>query len=315
MTVDQARDALRAHLARGVKQRYVAKALGMSPATVSLFVAGKYSGDSEAVAGRVEQYLALEARREDGLGSAGFVRTTAAGEVQTALGYAHENCDIALVYGESGTGKTVAAKRYCETHPGVAYVLLDPTSGQVRPFVSKLLWEICRERLGQSEPLMCAVERLVDTLRDSGRLLILDEAQHLAWKAVEVLRRLHDEAGLGIALVGHTMLHSRLFGGGNSIYAQMYSRVGMSRYIAAAPTARDVAELAEATLAASRKGGACGKLEDRAMGYLVGLSQQPGCLRTVVKCLRLARAAAESPDGVDEVQLRWAGTHLMGREV
>ncbi|MCZ5321870.1 hypothetical protein O5699_03965 [Escherichia coli] len=39
--------------------------------------------------------------------------------------------------------------------------------------------------------------------RDSGRLLMVDEAELLPYRALEVLRRLHDKAGIGIVPGGY----------------------------------------------------------------------------------------------------------------
>lgn len=49
-------------------------------------------------------------------------------------------------------------------------------------------------------------------LRDSGRLLMVDEAELLLYRALEVLRRLHDKAGIGIVLAGMPRLLINLKG-------------------------------------------------------------------------------------------------------
>lgn len=43
---------------------------------------------------------------------------------------------------------------------------------------------------------------IVDKLKSSGRLIIIDEAEHLPYKSLELVRRIYDKANVGILLVG-----------------------------------------------------------------------------------------------------------------
>ena len=66
----------------------------------------------------------------------------------------------------------------------------------------------------------------VRRLKGSDRLLIVDEAEQLPYKSLELIRRLHDKAGIGILLVGMPKLLGNLTGIRGE-YAQLYSRVGI----------------------------------------------------------------------------------------
>jgi hypothetical protein len=66
----------------------------------------------------------------------------------------------------------------------------------------------------------------VAKLKGSGRLLIIDEAEHLKYKSLEIIRRLHDFTGIGVLLVGMPRLLGNLRGLKGE-YAQLYSRVGI----------------------------------------------------------------------------------------
>ena len=88
-----------------------------------------------------------------------------------------------------------------------------------------LLLEI-HKRLGLSGK-GCAYElmnEVVNKLRNSGRLLIIDEAENLPYRALEITRRIHDKTGIGILLVGTNDLLENLRGLNNQ-YEQLYSRV------------------------------------------------------------------------------------------
>jgi len=59
---------------------------------------------------------------------------------------------------------------------------------------------------------------------NSGRLLIIDEAENLPYRALEITRRIHDKTGIGVLLVGRNILLENLRGYKNQ-YDQLYSRV------------------------------------------------------------------------------------------
>ena len=67
---------------------------------------------------------------------------------------------------------------------------------------------------------------IVDKLKSSGRLIIIDEAEHLPYKSLELVRRIYDKANVGILLVGMPRLITNLKGEKRQ-YAQLFSRVGM----------------------------------------------------------------------------------------
>ena len=68
---------------------------------------------------------------------------------------------------------------------------------------------------------MCEV---IAKLNQSGRLLIIDEAENLPYQALEITRRIHDKTGVGVLLVGRNILFENLKGFNNQ-YDQLYSRV------------------------------------------------------------------------------------------
>src|SRR5690606_30109075 len=113
-------------------------------------------------------------------------------------------------------------------------------------YSAKTLFQEILRRLGIDDSgkaihpmLMSAVEKL----KGSGRLVIVDEAEHLPYRALELLRRLHDHAGVGMLLVGMPRLYTNLKGQ-KADYAQLYSRVGVFTHLAPL-TKHDVQTLVE----------------------------------------------------------------------
>ncbi|WP_335334093.1 AAA family ATPase [Candidatus Sodalis pierantonius] len=71
------------------------------------------------------------------------------------------------------------------------------------------------------------VEECVQGLRDKNWLVLVDEAELLPYRVLEVLRRIHDRSGVAIVLAGMPRLLLNLKGSRGE-YAQLYSRVGMA---------------------------------------------------------------------------------------
>ena len=76
-----------------------------------------------------------------------------------------------------------------EVDPGyTAKVLLEDLCGKLSVNVRGNLHEL--------------LEAVINKLQDSGRLIIIDEAELLPYRALEVIRRIHDKTGIGIVLAG-----------------------------------------------------------------------------------------------------------------
>ena len=72
---------------------------------------------------------------------------------------------------------------------------------------------------------------IIGKLKYSGRLIIVDEAEYLPYKALELLRRIYDKAKVGVLLVGMPKLLKNLKGDRGQ-YTQLYSRVGIVKELA-----------------------------------------------------------------------------------
>ena len=132
----------------------------------------------------------------------------------------HTKGKIGVCAGRAGLGKTVAVKEYTKNF--LDAILIESDSGYT---AKSLLLEI-HKRLGLSGK-GCAYDlmnEVVNKLNNSGRLLIIDEAENLPYRALEITRRIHDKTGIGVLLVGRNVLFENLRGYNNQ-YDQLYSRV------------------------------------------------------------------------------------------
>ncbi|EKA5978262.1 AAA family ATPase, partial [Salmonella enterica] len=107
-----------------------------------------------------------------------------------------------------------------------------------------LLEELCgRLRLSKNGNIHTLIEGCVEKLKDSERLLVIDEAELLPYRALEVIRRLHDKAGIGVVLAGMPRLITNLKGKRGE-YAQLYSRVALALDLGNALARQDFDQIA-----------------------------------------------------------------------
>lgn len=209
--VDTARqDLLQFIQDSGKSQQQISKETGISATRISQFLSGTYVGDSDKTAQEIQQYLTMAKARLNTVQTSSFypdLRNTK--DVLFACVYAHKHNDVALVCGDAGAGKTTALNYYAANNAGVIMV----TANACTPSASAILKMICAE-LGKPAPGRrdALMELLVEQLRGTSRLIIVDEADHLSFSALQAVRNLNDLAGVGI-----------VFSGNDKIYLQMTS--------------------------------------------------------------------------------------------
>ncbi|EEM8928314.1 AAA family ATPase, partial [Salmonella enterica] len=168
-----------------------------------------------------------------------FVSTPTASKGLEVLSYAHLESEICVLYGAAGLGKTMILKEYARRDSNVIFIEADPG------FTARtLLEELCgRLRLSKNGNIHALIEVCVEKLKDSGRLLVIDEAELLPYRALEVIRRLHDKAGIGVVLAGMPRLIVNLKGKRGE-YAQLYSRVALALDLGNALARQDFDQIA-----------------------------------------------------------------------
>lgn len=199
----------------------VARALGIAPSTLSQYLSGSYRGSVERIDADVQSFLARQAEKEtQPRRRVSFVDTTPARKVFEVARICHMEGCIGVVYGDAGLGKTTAVKEYTAQNSGV--ILIEADLG----YTAKVLFEELHRALGMDGrgTIHAMMTDVLAKLRGSERLIIVDEAEHLPYRALELLRRVHDKADVGILLTGMPRLISNLRGKRGE-YAQLYSRV------------------------------------------------------------------------------------------
>ncbi len=217
-------------------------------------------------------------------------RTNALDEITMAVSFAEAAGDISLIYGDAGLGKTFSLKEYVRSHPDTVYVELKDCDKSTKGVCEKILACIGKEQQGLDRLL---VDSIIEFLRNSPRLIIIDEAQHLSLRALENIRAINDATETGVVLCGNPTVYDRMHGRGQAHFAQLYSRIGIRRHIME-PSLEDVASIFEAY-----------DLDKESVLYLHKLALQRGGIRNCVKVLNIAlqlRASEKEPLNIEHLQ-------------
>lgn len=238
-------NALKNHMEDNkISQTAISRAIGKSTAVISQYLQGKYQGDVPALEMAIESYLCRQAERvSESRSKLPFVETRTAKNILEFLRLAHIDGEIQVIYGAAGLGKTQAIKTYTLRNPDVLLIETD-TTFTARVVLEELCVKLNVSTQGNMHELL---ESCVMKLRDSGRLIIVDEAELLPYRALEVLRRLHDKTGVGLVLAGMDRLLINLKGKRGE-FAQLHSRVGFALNLGRALPQADIEAIAGASI-------------------------------------------------------------------
>lgn len=269
-----------------VTQADVAKKAGISGSAVSRWLDHKYEGDNAAVEKSLRIYLASRERQADFLVPEfpTYVKTRVGERILTAMTYAHMASDLVLVYGAPGLGKTIALRQYAGRRNNVWVVRASPSTSNAGGILEEIGLALGLKGTDISGRASRMQRRIIFQMLGTAGLLVVDEAQHLKLVALETLRALHDEAGIGLVLCGNEEVYSRLNGGARTaVFAQLFSRIGKRVSLTKAHE-EDVEALAAA----------CKVREPEALELLKTIARTPGTYRSVMKTLKLATMLARS---------------------
>lgn len=257
----------------GKTQKQVSKETDLSTAVISQFIKGTYKGNNEEIDRVINKYLELVERRKFNIDCVrfydGLQNTTVTNFV---CSYAHRNNDIALVCGDAGAGKTTALERYKENNVGVVMITANSCTTSAVAILKMISQKIGKSMNSRKDLLMT---ELINYFRDTNRLIIVDEADHLTMAAVQALRNLNDEAHVGIVLSGNDKIYNQMVSGAKSSeLQQLRSRILVRRRVTNEYTLEEFKNIFP-------------DLNNECLGYLIQLARKES-LRTAIKLLRIA---------------------------
>lgn len=256
----------------GKSGQQIAKEVGVSSATVSQFLNQKYRGDNDELARKVTNYLKLAKKRSAANKHTCFYEGMEnTRKVLFACNYAHTRNDITLVFGDAGAGKTTALEHYRKINPGVVMVTANSCTASATAILNMICRQTGKSISGRKDILMDA---LVNYFKGTNRLIIIDEADHLTLTALQAVRNLNDNAGVGIVLAGNNKIYNQMLTGSRSSeLQQLRTRIIVRRRVENNYTIDEFRQVFPDT-------------DDECIGFLMELAQAES-LRTAVKILEI----------------------------
>jgi hypothetical protein len=258
---------------------HIARMINRSTAAVSNYVNKVFAGDLAVF----EKDIANLLRREEELEFTSvprvFCKTLASRLIWEVFQFCDENCDMGVAVGPAGSGKTITCNEYKRVNRNTVFVTADIATRSVGSVLRMIAKRVGGTPYGAGSN-SALLHAIIDKLKQSNRLIIIDEAHFLTWEAFEVIRKIHDCAGVGVVYVGMERLYDQMKGtsGRNFLFEQIYSRISIKRDDL--PVEReDVKALADSL----RPG-----LDKECIDFLHKKAQGTGKFRTVTKLLQVA---------------------------
>ena len=160
---------------------------------------------------------ALKGRLED---ATNYFETTVSKNIHGRLEMARKTQDVVLIVGMAGEGKSCGGRMFAAANAGTLYLELSShqrTDRQVAGAIFNML-----ERRSDWKGNMSRAEFLTNQLRNSHRVIIIDEAHLLDMSGRQFLFSLNRDTGCAIALIGNPEILDKI-----RKNDQHFSRVGV----------------------------------------------------------------------------------------
>ncbi|SCW61553.1 hypothetical protein SAMN02927924_01674 [Sphingobium faniae] len=275
-------------------------AMGIPGGTIQPFCKGNYGGKNDRIAREIFKFRqGVQNRREqtDGIPvEPGYFDTPTSLLIRELLAVASSGEITVGAFGP-GMGKTKTAGDFLGRVSPCFMATIDEVSRDTNAMI-RLVEEAIGLNCARSWPAAISVE-IISFLRRRKATLIVDEANHLTFKALEQLRAWHDATGVGICLLGNEELIARIERGRErDAFARLNSRIAQ-RVVQPQPTEEDVLAFCDAW-----------KLFDPGIRQtLIEVALRPGsgalreCRQIVVNASRIA---SEDGGRLQLAHVRWA---------
>lgn len=211
--------------------------LGYSTSMVSKYLSGNLTGDLSRFELAIEDLLAQAPNREQQQQWTNLFLTSVSQIVEATFERIRKIDDVGLVCGPAGAGKTCACHLYKQGNPTCIFLTATRWKRDAHGMEHLLFEGVGKAGWDGHTPRMDHVTR---KLRDSHRLVIIDNAHRLTTGAIELVCDAQDEAGFSVGLVGNESVLETI-----RRSDQLLSRIGMKRpVVVSAPNTKGKASRA-----------------------------------------------------------------------
>jgi len=196
--------------ATGTSDKLVAQNIGLSPTVISQWLNQKYTGDNAAVEIAISEYLDIQAASSSfGDLTLKFVPTSNAKRICGVIKRSQIDKNMSLVVGDSGLGKTFSVNGWVSKYHRTSILVNVNVTFNPKILMSELHRALGLGGHGSKNSML---KDCIAALRGTDRVVIIDEADLLGIASIELLRALHDEARIGVVMLGLPVLAEAIRG-------------------------------------------------------------------------------------------------------
>ncbi|MEI8194734.1 MAG: AAA family ATPase [Phycisphaerae bacterium] len=296
-------ERLKAYLTRSKRSaESAARSMSIASSTLSQVMNGNYLANPEPHIRTIDRWLEQQLMREAAPKPAGFVKIALAEEIYGVVRWVMKTNSIGVIHGPNGCGKTMTLQAIRAETPGAVYCSIDSSGLRVRA-VLEMLADTLRI-MGVKRSTAQLFRQIVSALKDTGRLIIIDEVHKLAGRqkddALHVLRDLHDATGCPMVWAGNGKIASYIRANktdGNDPLDQIFGRITWWLDLTEKAMGGSDDGTRLYTMAAIQRVLTESKVRftPDAARYLTDVANDPslGCLRTVKTLVAMASVAAK----------------------
>lgn len=219
-----------------LSQAKAAPILGISASTLSQYRRSIYEkGDIAEVEKKLEEFFRIKEEQEANTKKAepyrtmqNYIPTSISEGAYKLIRYCQLEKGIVVIDGDAGIGKTKAAAKFLQDNPSTTvYLKASPSTGTLRSLLKNIARALKLSDNQRTDDLSFSIQ---DTLKNTDKIIIIDEAQNLKFSALEEISRWTDEdmmtgkPGIGIVLIGNVEVYNRMLGKQEAMFAQQFNR-------------------------------------------------------------------------------------------
>lgn len=183
----------------GLTNPAMGKMLGFADGTaVSKYLNNKYDRDPKDIESKILDMLKTEARRLQFGGE--VINTSVIRQVAGFLDSIKRTNTVGVIHSDAGLGKTTAANDYLDENPNAVLLTVNAKQNDAKGFV-QLLWAAIVPH--GYEYNQSRWEYLVQKFKESGRLIMIDNAQRLIGSGRDAAFDFRDETGCPLCFFGN----------------------------------------------------------------------------------------------------------------
>jgi DNA transposition AAA+ family ATPase len=219
-----------------ISQAKAAPLIGVSQSVLSQYRRSMYDkGDIGEVEKKIAEFLRIREEKREHVEKAkayrqeqGYIPTSISESVYKLIRYCQLEKGVVVIDGDAGIGKTKAAAKFLQDNPAnTVYIKASPSTSTLRSMMKIIARALKLPENQRTDDMSLSIQ---ETLRNTDKIIVIDEAQNLKFSTLEEITRWTDEdmltgkPGVGIVLIGNVEVYNRMLGRQEAMFAQQFNR-------------------------------------------------------------------------------------------